>query len=174
MQIYTLDRSARWLVGVSQSPAGGGAVWEQTEGGAVRWDQQDTGGPFKRQPPPVCRRGKYLPSNSLSRKVQQPSEGLWLLVGGSHLLPHPPDVCGLQSAFKGRWRPNTVWKGTVAHWVCSAGSCRVYRGEKGWYLVCSVFVYEGTIWGVGSPCHPSCRLWSFVIAQTSKETQPLK
>lgn len=67
----------------------------------------------------------------------------WLFAGGSHLLPHPPDVRGSQFAFEGRSPTNTDWKCTVAHQICSAGSCRVHRSEKGFcfvYRVCEALL----------------------------------
>lgn len=64
----------------------------------------------------------------------------WLFAGGSHLLPHPPDVRGSQFAFEGSSHTNTDWKCTVAHQICSAGSCCVHRSEKGFYFVYRVCV----------------------------------
>lgn len=46
------------LVGVSKSSAWGWKLWEETEGGAPRGNQQNTGNAFNWKPVPVCGRGK--------------------------------------------------------------------------------------------------------------------
>ena len=45
-------------MGVSEPPAGGEELRDETEEGAVCRDQQEAGNPPDRQPPPVCRRGR--------------------------------------------------------------------------------------------------------------------
>lgn len=55
--------------------------------------------------------------------------------GGSHLLPHPPDLCGSQRVFEGQWHTNADGQRAVAHQIRPAGSCRIHRSEKGLCIV---------------------------------------
>lgn len=60
--------------------------------------------------------------------------------GCSHLLPHPPDVCGSQLVFEGCRHTCLQWKCAVGHQICASGSCCVHRREKGVHI-CIFFSY---------------------------------